>query len=298
MYINKREDGSYLALLKYGPPSGAPPGALVPYDCAAGGARWIYGSISSDGNTWEPAALALSPDWRDGQDFQVISSISSIRGRADPIRRPDGPLLIGWLPVFHALSQTIDMQFAISKDNGRSWWRPERRSAVAFKEFGFYGGGMMWPFRLFVPDRDDPSKVHAYFSGCQGRHADIHFTLPAERFKEAREHFGWESNGAWGYKSLELGKEAYAPVRGTNWFRGALMRATWDSRRLYALVPVAGGDIPGQARTKAQIGVKGKRLVVNIKVNNQTLTKQVQKDPPPPPSCSRRVCGFFSDLCG
>ena len=98
---------------------------------------------------------------------------------------------------------------------------------------------MMWPFRLFVPDRDDDTKLHAYFSGTQGRHADIHSTLAGERFDEAREKLGWVSNGAWGYKNLGLGMEKMQPIRGTNWFRGALMRATWDSRRLWALVPVA-----------------------------------------------------------
>ena len=74
MYINKREDNSYLALLKHGPPSGAPPGGIVPFDTAAGGARWIYVSNSSDGVSWEPASLALSPDWRDPAGFQVRRS--------------------------------------------------------------------------------------------------------------------------------------------------------------------------------------------------------------------------------
>eukprot|EP01043_Picozoa_sp_COSAG02_P083840 COSAG02_NODE_21787_length_775_cov_0.760355_1_plen_183_part_10 len=122
-------------------------------------------------------------------------------------------------------------------------------------------------------DRDDPSKLHAYFSGTQGRHADIHSTLAGERFDEAREMFGWESFGAWGYKNLHVGMESIQPVRGTNWFRGALMRATWDSRRLWALIPSAGGDIPGQVRTVAQAGVLGKRLSVNLKVHNQTRSK-------------------------
>jgi hypothetical protein len=186
MYINKRPDNSYLALLKHGPKSGATPGGIVPYDIAAGGTRWIYVSNSSDGVNWEPAALALAPDWRDGAGFQVISSISTIGSKPDPLRRPLGPLLIGWLPVFDSLSQTIDMQFAISESDGREWWRPERRSAVQYRELGFWGGGMMWPYRLFVRDRDDPSQLHAYFSGCQGRHADIHSTLAGERFEEVQ----------------------------------------------------------------------------------------------------------------
>lgn len=62
------------------------------------------------------------------------------------------------------------------------------------------------PYRLFVPDQADPTKLHAYFSGCQGRHADIHSTLPGERFAEMREE--WVSYGAWGYTNVELGSKA------------------------------------------------------------------------------------------
>ena len=93
----------------------------MPFDTAAGGARWIYVSNSTDGVNWEPASLALSPDWRDPAGFQVISSISTIKTKNSPIRRKE-PLLVGWLPVFHSLSQTIDMQFCASPDGAnRSW---------------------------------------------------------------------------------------------------------------------------------------------------------------------------------
>jgi hypothetical protein len=47
------------------------------------------------------------------------------------------------------------------------------------------------------------SRMHrtlGYFSGCQGRHADIHSTLPGERFHAMKEE--WTSYGAWGYKNL------------------------------------------------------------------------------------------------
>jgi hypothetical protein len=110
LYINRNPDGTYVALIKHGSPSGAPPGGLVPYDVAAGGSRWIFISNSSDGENWEPASLALSPDWRDGPGFQVISSISTIQARG-----VTGAVVLGWLPVFHSLSQTIDMQFAASR---------------------------------------------------------------------------------------------------------------------------------------------------------------------------------------
>lgn len=132
--------------------------------------RWIFVSTSPDGTTWDPAELALSPDWRDPVGFQVISSVSTITARTVH----GDTLTVGWLPVFHTLSQTIDMQLTASDDGGLTWWRPERRSAVAFRELGAYGGGMMWPYRLFVPDRDDAMKLHAYFSGCQ-----VGFPLPA-----------------------------------------------------------------------------------------------------------------------
>ena len=112
MYINKNPDGSYFAILKHGPKSGAPPGAFVPFDVAAGGARWIYVSNSTDGNTWSSADLAFAPDFRDGAGFQVISSISTIQANN---------AIVGWLPVFHSLSQTIDMQFCASIDGGRTW---------------------------------------------------------------------------------------------------------------------------------------------------------------------------------
>lgn len=136
LYINKLPNGSLVAILKHGPPSGAPPGGFVPFDIAAGSARWIFTSVSNDnGLSWSAAELSLSPDWRDGAGFQVISSISSIQANN---------AVVGWLPVFHSLSQTIDMQLCASTDGGQSWWRPERRSAVAFKELGYYGGGMMW----------------------------------------------------------------------------------------------------------------------------------------------------------
>lgn len=97
--------------------------------------RWPPSTMqanSSNGKEWSTATLALSPDWRDPPGFQVISSISTIQA---------ANALVGWLPVFHSTSQTIDMQFCASKDGGQTWWRPERRSAVQFKELGYYGGG-------------------------------------------------------------------------------------------------------------------------------------------------------------
>eukprot|EP00947_MAST-08B_sp_MAST-8B-sp1_P001483 g1483.t1 len=106
LYINKFADGTYQAILKHGPPSGAIPGGLVPFDIAAGETRWIFVSNSTDGGlTWARAELALSPDWRDGAGMQVISSISTIQARHGAT--------IGWLPVFDALSQTIHMHFCL-----------------------------------------------------------------------------------------------------------------------------------------------------------------------------------------
>jgi hypothetical protein len=53
------------------------------------------------------------------------------------------------------------------------------------------------------------------------------------------------------------------------------MRATWDSSRLWALIPSAGGDIAGKAVTPAfdAAAVQGKKLVLNLRVHNQTRSK-------------------------
>lgn len=170
--------------------------------------------------------------------MQVISSVSTIR-------TSDGTT-IGWLPVFNAYDQTVDMQIAASRDEGSSWWRPERRSAIRPAQLGDWGSGMKWPFRRFVFDPADPSKLFAFFSGCQGRHGDIHSTLAGERWARMREE--WTSFGQWGYTNIRspAAGEQYNPVKTTNFFRGALMRTHWDPRRLWALIPSAGGDVGDQ----------------------------------------------------
>ena len=51
----------------------------------------------------------------------------------------------------------------------------------------------------------------------------------------------------------------------------------WESHhQLWALIPAAGGDVPGHAVTPPIDGsaIAGKTLVLNLKVHNQTRTKQ------------------------
>ena len=281
LYINRMgSNGSYTytAILKHGLIS--PPGGLVPYDIAAGGERCMFVSSSTDAVHWTAAQVSLTPDWRDAQGTQWISAISTIayEGRGSGARRDaqvgstrgGAPLTVGWLPVFHSLAQRIDMQLCATRD-GITWWRPERVNAVPLQPLGEYGSGMLWPYRLFVPDRDDPTQLHAYFSGCQGLHGDIHSTLAAERFEAMKSK--WVSNGVWGYKGLKIGMESYNAVRSNIWFRGALMRATWRTDRLWALIPASGGDVAGTATTTTQEDVAGLALHVNCRVTDQTHTR-------------------------
>ena len=90
---------------------------------------------------------------------------------------------------------------------------------------------MMWPYRLFVPDRDDPTKLHAYFSGCQGRHSDIHSTLPGERFAAMKDE--WVSNGAWGYSNIKSVREC--------------AENTIYLLRFFVFFPFLGGDLRAAA---------------------------------------------------
>jgi hypothetical protein len=67
--------------------------------------------------------------------------------------------------MFHAISQTIDNQLALSADDGRSWWRPARRPNVPLAPLGEWGSGLIWPFRSLVTDAHDNFTLHMFYSG-------------------------------------------------------------------------------------------------------------------------------------
>ena len=81
-------------------------------DCAVGECRIIVRRTSKDGTEWSPYQLAVTPDWQDspGTQFMELMAI------------PERGGFIGLLTVYHGMSQSIDIQFAASRD-GKTWWQ-------------------------------------------------------------------------------------------------------------------------------------------------------------------------------
>src|SRR5439155_1167503 len=160
---------------------------------------------------------------------------------------------IATLTVFHNMTQTIDLQWAASRD-GISWWWPERRPCLPNLPLGEYGGGMIWPMRQPVVDGE---RLHVYYSCTEGLHGDLY------------------NRRASGPRVLR----ARGEILSRNSFTyggdyGALCRATWTSDRLWALACAHGGYTPGTAVTrKAQLG--GKQLLVNATTKPGGIDEQL-----------------------
>eukprot|EP00039_Didymoeca_costata_P010436 m.140464 g.140464 ORF g.140464 m.140464 type:complete len:565 (+) comp14826_c1_seq8:143-1837(+) len=273
LYINRRSDGSYFGLVKTS--TDAPPGAYVPFDIAAGDIRTLAYTESDNGTVWSPLQRAWSPDWRDSPGTQIISSVSTIL--AQSVGPPNSSVYVGHIPILHALSQRISLQWTASRTGQYPWFRPTRFDAIPLTEMGEYGSGMQWPYRNFVPDRDDPTVIHAYFSGCQGIHGDIHSTWPRELFKDA----GFpQTTGVFQWDEAIATKDSHSPVRTNIWFRGALMRASWTQGRFWGIVPAAGRDIPGVIVTKGYDTntSSGKRLFANLNATRGYIVAEVLYD--------------------
>ena len=102
---------------------------------------------STDGTNWSGYEPVITPDWMDAQDTQFME--------LDTIPEKGG--YIGTLAVYHLLTQTIDIQFAASRD-GKTWWRPDRRACVPLTPLGdnefngtisdlkINGGTLPWSF--------------------------------------------------------------------------------------------------------------------------------------------------------
>ena len=69
-WISQLADGSYVAYHKAVIPS--LPGALVPYDIAAGVCRIMVRRTSPDGTNWTQYQPVVTPDWQDPQDTQFM----------------------------------------------------------------------------------------------------------------------------------------------------------------------------------------------------------------------------------
>ena len=126
-FVFREPDGSFAAYIKAS--TAAPPGGLAPYDVGAGGQRMMVISRSVNGSIWSRPFYCSQPDWRDSQGDQFVGLYGS-DGPTEGFCGIDGkPVYLGLVGVFHTLAQTIDNQWAISKD-GETWWRPERRPNV------------------------------------------------------------------------------------------------------------------------------------------------------------------------
>lgn len=239
--VHQLADGTYRTFYKG--VTAVPPGGLVPYDVAVGECRIIVVRTSEDGTNWSGYEPVITPDWMDPQDTQFME--------LDTVPEKGG--YIGTLAVYHLLTQTIDIQFAASRD-GKRWWRPDRRPCVPLSALGDYGGGMIWP--LQSPVHHD-GRLYFYYSGCDGVHADYMTTDLVQGFRRS---FRWPHYPTGLRSGTEM--DAYSPNAGMTWFHSAGCRASWKLGRLWAAVTASGGPMEGMLGTKP-LSVGGKRLFVN-----------------------------------
>ena len=143
---------------------------------------------------------------------------------------------IGVVTVYRAASQTLELQFAASRD-GRYWWRPDRRPCVTVPPLGDYGGGMMWGRHHMVTAGDT---LHFYYSALQGLHGDM-FSTEETQVTAEREPL---------YHPLRpLYGETLSRASSLLPFHVARHSAPWKKSRLWALTTATGGDFEGTATT-------------------------------------------------
>jgi hypothetical protein len=213
-YIHRDPEFGYVAHHKDTLP--APAGGYVAYDIGSGEVRINFRRTSPDGTHWTDRAIMMAADWRDHQADQIMEV-----GRY-PYR--DG--FIGLTAVYHAMDQTMDLQFAASADKGVTWWRPmPRKPCLGNAPLGDYGGSMMWPLRTLI---EHEGRLYIYYGGLTGIHGD-------------------------------LDMKDQSAIR----FNGAFCRASWEIGRLWSATSAEGGMCPGYMTTKKLEGVEGKKLVVN-----------------------------------
>lgn len=224
IFVYRNPDGGFVAYHKTQIASF--PGAIVPYELGPGGCRILVRRTSEDGVDWSPHEPCMLPDWRDSSDTQFMEiSVTPLHGG-----------YLGIVTVYRAASQTLELQFAASRD-GRHWWRPNRRPCITVPPLGNYGGGMMWGSHHMVTVGDT---LHFYYTALQGLHGDMFSTEEPQGAVE-REPL---------YRPLRpLHGETLSRASSLLPFHGALCRATWVKSRLWALTTATGGDFEGTATT-------------------------------------------------
>lgn len=268
-WVSQLADGSYVMYHKTVIP--AFPGGVIPYDVGSGSCRIMVRRTSATGEEWSPPELTLTPDWQDPQDTQFME--------LTPLPERNG--YVGLVTVYHLLNQTVDVQWAGSRD-GKAWWRPDRRACLPLRPLGDVGGGMIWPMHPLI---EHEGRIYLYYSGCEGLHNDYMSTLPVEQMKGA----GFK-NWPHYYEPLGLGNDSYSPLRGCLWFHSSFCRASWEAGRLWAAVTASGGNLTGDMLTR-EIEAGGKELSVNVvTVQDGTLEAELVADGKVVPGFSRADC--------
>ncbi len=233
-YVYREPDGSYMSYYKTYPKL-RPGDRIITYDNnPRGGLRSIARRVSRDGSKWDKGDLVLARDWRDPDYAQFLELC--------PVKVNGG--YVALVTYYDASIQTMSLQLAASRD-GINWWRPDRRPALPNPPLGDYGGGMIWQMHHPIIEHDS---MHVYYAGSEGLHGDFHDTRLQPQIK--------------------VGGELVSGIqKPTLPFNTALCRASWQSDRLWALVPSAGGPTLGEAVTRSG-NPSGGRLMVNVNVKN------------------------------
>jgi len=270
IFIYRQTDGSYVAYHKT--LIASIPGGIIPFELGPGGCRILMRRTSLDGVQWSRPELAILPDWRDPGDTQFMElSVTEVSGG-----------YVGLLTVYRAANQTLELQFAASRD-GRYWWRPDRRPCVTVPPLGDYGGGMMWGTHHMISEDDH---WHYYYSGVQGIHGDIFSTEASEI----------ATKKGIPYKDMRhLNAEKLSRTPSELPQHGALCRATWRKGRLWALVPASGGNDEGWAISSEPMR-RGELLEINARTykDGRILAELVDYDGHVLKGFGRNECSGFS----
>ena len=272
IWVSQLADGTYQAMSKICMP--APPGGVIPYDCAVGECRIIVRRTSADGTRWSPYELAVTPDWQDSPDTQFMELMA--------IPQRNG--YVGLLTVYHGMSQSIDIQFAASRD-GKSWWRPDRRACVPLKPLGDPGGGMIWPMQ---PTIQHGGRMYLYYSAQEGLHGDYLSTRVVERARRG-DLPTWPTY----WTGVHMGTESYTPIASLMHSHGVMCRSSWPEGRLWAAVPASGGSLEGVLGSGV-LFAGGKFLTVNaVTVGDGKLEAELLQGDDPIPGFTRTDCEAF-----